>query len=105
MVRDASTSTPGLRPLKTDHRTVTRAGIARMAALALLWGSGFLWIKVALRGFNPVQIVFVRLVLGFLVLAPLVLSRNLRFRETGERGDTCSSQPSSPTPFPTSCSG
>lgn len=50
-----------------------------MAALALLWGSGFLWIKLALRGFNPVQIVFVRLLLGFVVLAPLVLSRRLGF--------------------------
>ncbi|TWJ27040.1 drug/metabolite transporter (DMT)-like permease [Micromonospora sagamiensis] len=50
-----------------------------MAALALLWGSGFLWIKLALRGFNPVQIVFARLLLGFVVLAPLVLSRGLGF--------------------------
>ncbi|MEH1012324.1 DMT family transporter [Micromonospora sp. CPCC 206060] len=50
-----------------------------MAALALLWGSGFLWIKLALRGFNPVQIVFARLLLGFLVLTPIALSRGLRF--------------------------
>lgn len=67
------------RPLKTGRQTVTRAGIARVAALALLWGSSFLWIKLALRGFNPVQIVFARLLLGFLVLAPIVLSRGLRF--------------------------
>ncbi|WDZ85391.1 DMT family transporter [Micromonospora cathayae] len=64
---------------RTDHRAVSRAGLARMAALALLWGSGFLWIKLALRGFNPVQIVFARLLLGFVVLAPLVLSRGLGF--------------------------
>ncbi|MGC4769245.1 DMT family transporter [Micromonospora sp. DT44] len=50
-----------------------------MAALALLWGSSFLWIKLALRGFNPVQIVFARLLLGFVVLAPIALSRGLRF--------------------------
>ncbi|BCL14069.1 DMT family transporter [Micromonospora sagamiensis] len=66
--------------MKTDHRAaLSRAGLVRLAALALLWGSGFLWIKLALRGFNPVQIVFARLLLGFVVLAPLVLSRGLGF--------------------------
>src|SRR3954451_4443896 len=51
----------------------------RLAGLALLWGSGFLWIKLALRGFTPVQIVLVRLALGALVLAPIALSRGMRF--------------------------
>jgi drug/metabolite transporter (DMT)-like permease len=50
-----------------------------VVGLALLWGSGFLWIKLALRGFNPVQIVFARLLLGFVVLAPLALARSSRF--------------------------
>lgn len=50
-----------------------------MAVLALLWGSSFLWIKLALRGFNPVQIVFARLLLGFAVLTPIALARGLRF--------------------------
>jgi drug/metabolite transporter (DMT)-like permease len=59
--------------------TANRAGLVRVAGLALLWGSGFLWIKIALRGFNPVQIVFVRLLLGFVTLAPLALSRGLGF--------------------------
>jgi len=40
----------------------------RLATLGLLWGSGFLWVKVALRGFTPYQIVLVQLVLGALVL-------------------------------------
>ncbi|MFF3854019.1 DMT family transporter [Micromonospora sp. NPDC002575] len=58
---------------------MSRSSMARLAALALLWGSGFLWIKLALRGFSPVQIVFVRLALGSLVLIPLALHRGLRF--------------------------
>jgi drug/metabolite transporter (DMT)-like permease len=58
---------------------LSRANIARLAALALLWGSGFLWIKLALHGFSPVQIVFVRLALGVAVLAPLALAQGLRF--------------------------
>ncbi|SCE73233.1 Permease of the drug/metabolite transporter (DMT) superfamily [Micromonospora haikouensis] len=65
--------------MTTDHQGVSRAGLVRVAALALLWGSSFLWIKLALRGFNPVQIVFGRLLLGFAVLAPIALSRGLRF--------------------------
>jgi drug/metabolite transporter (DMT)-like permease len=40
----------------------------RLAALALLWGSGFLLIKLALRGFTPYQIVLGQLTLGAAVL-------------------------------------
>lgn len=40
----------------------------RVGALALLWGSSFLWIKVALVGMSPVQIVLGRLALGAAVL-------------------------------------
>ncbi|GHJ49332.1 multidrug transporter [Catellatospora sp. TT07R-123] len=54
-----------------------RANVARLALLALLWGSSFLWIKLALRGFSPVQLVFLRLLLGFAVLAPIALYRRL----------------------------
>jgi drug/metabolite transporter (DMT)-like permease len=59
--------------------SVGRAGLLRIAALALVWGSGFFWIKISLRGFDPVQIVFVRLLLGCLTLIPVVMSRGLRF--------------------------
>ncbi|WP_433215643.1 DMT family transporter [Dactylosporangium sp. CS-047395] len=51
----------------------------RLACLALLWGSSFLWIKFSLRGFSPVQIVLIRLTLGALVLAPIALARGMRF--------------------------
>ncbi len=57
----------------------SRGGLLRVAALALIWGSGFLWIKISLRGFSPVQIVFVRLLLGCLTLVPIAMSRGLRF--------------------------
>ncbi len=50
----------------------------RLVGLALLWGSGFLWIKLSLRGFTPVQIVLVRLALGALILAPIGLARGMR---------------------------
>jgi drug/metabolite transporter (DMT)-like permease len=36
--------------------------------LAVLWGSGFLWVKLALRGLSPTQIVLGQLVTGALVL-------------------------------------
>ncbi|MEU8185852.1 DMT family transporter [Micromonospora carbonacea] len=69
--------------MTTEHQGVSRAGFVRVAALALLWGSSFLWIKLALRGFNPVQIVFGRLLLGFAVLTTVALSRGLRFPSQG----------------------
>ncbi len=48
-----------------------------IAALALLWGSGFFWIALALDGFTPTQLTFGRLALGALVLVPIVLIRRL----------------------------
>ncbi|WOX09230.1 DMT family transporter [Streptomyces sp. N50] len=48
------------------------ASTARMAVLALLWGSGFLWIKLALNhGLSPAQITITRCALGTLVLLAL----------------------------------
>ncbi|MFV2098033.1 DMT family transporter [Micromonospora sp. LOL_014] len=58
---------------------MSRGSLVRLVMLALLWGSGFLWIKLALRGFTPVQIVLARLALGALVLIPVALHRGLRF--------------------------
>ncbi|MGX1130224.1 drug/metabolite transporter (DMT)-like permease [Streptomyces glaucescens] len=50
------------------------ASTLRMAALALLWGSAFLWIKVALtHGLSPAQITIARCALGTAVL--LLLAR------------------------------
>lgn len=63
---------------QADQQAFSWASLLRIAALALLWGSGFLLIKLSLRGFNPVQIVFVRLLLGVLTLAPVAASRGLR---------------------------
>lgn len=44
--------------------------LLRMIALALMWGSSFVWIKLALHGLSPWQITLVRVVLasGVLVL-------------------------------------
>ena len=52
-----------------DSRTRSLRGVVRVAVLALLWGSTFLWIELALRGLSPLQVTFVRCVLGALVLA------------------------------------
>lgn len=42
-----------------------------MGLLALFWGSSFLWIKMGLASFTPVQMTFLRLVLGAAVLVVL----------------------------------
>ncbi|WP_089013776.1 DMT family transporter [Micromonospora inositola] len=50
-----------------------------MAVLALLWGSGFLWIKIALTGgLTPLQITVIRCVLGAAVLLVLAGSAGQR---------------------------
>ncbi|RKT55070.1 DMT family transporter [Saccharothrix australiensis] len=50
---------------------MTTRSAARMGVLALLWGSGFLWIKLALTGLTPAQIAVVRCALGAAVLLGL----------------------------------
>ena len=54
---------------------VKQSALLRLALLALIWGSSFLWIKLADRGFSPVQVTFPRLALGAAVLLPVVLAR------------------------------
>lgn len=46
--------------------------IVRFGLLALLWGSNFLLIKIALDGLSPLQIVAVRMMLGAAVLLAVV---------------------------------
>jgi drug/metabolite transporter (DMT)-like permease len=43
--------------------------------LALIWGSGFLWIKLADRGFSPVEVTLARLAMGAAVLLAVMLTR------------------------------
>jgi drug/metabolite transporter (DMT)-like permease len=45
---------------------------ARLALLAAIWGSSFLWIKLSLRGLSPVEVTFARLLLGTAVLLVIV---------------------------------
>jgi drug/metabolite transporter (DMT)-like permease len=54
---------------------VARSALPRIALLALIWGSAFLWIKLADRGFSPVEITLARLALGAAVLFVIVLAR------------------------------
>jgi drug/metabolite transporter (DMT)-like permease len=54
---------------------VTRSALPRIALLALIWGSAFLWIKLADRGFSPVEVTLARLALGAVVLFVIVRVR------------------------------
>jgi drug/metabolite transporter (DMT)-like permease len=52
-----------------------RGSLLRLGLLALLWGSSFLFIKVAVEGVSPTQLVLARLALGALVLLGFVAAR------------------------------
>ncbi|HEY7146530.1 MAG TPA: DMT family transporter [Streptosporangiaceae bacterium] len=69
--------TPAWRPWASGRASVAahRARTARLALLALIWGSGFFWIKLAVRGLSPVEVTLVRLVLGSAVLFAVVATR------------------------------
>lgn len=57
---------------------MSRATCTRLAALSLVWGSVFLWIKIAGYGFSPVQMVLIRLALGAVVILALLYAKGLR---------------------------
>jgi drug/metabolite transporter (DMT)-like permease len=64
---------------KTQSGLVNKPGtLIRMGVLALLWGSSFLWIKIALTGLSPLQITLTRTTLGALVLVALVYGSKQR---------------------------
>lgn len=52
--------------------------VIRIAVLALLWGSGFLWIKLALTGLSPVHLTLIRCALGALTLLVLAFAAGQR---------------------------
>jgi drug/metabolite transporter (DMT)-like permease len=54
---------------------MTRSALPRIAPLALIWGSAFLWIKLADRAYSPVEVTLTRLVLGAAVLFATLLAR------------------------------
>jgi len=56
-------------------RPVKQSALFRLALLALIWGSSFLWIKLADRDFAPVEVTFARLALGAAALFPVVAAR------------------------------
>lgn len=62
---------------------MSSASLLRLGLLGLIWGSVFLWIKVAGYGFSPVQMVFARLAMGAAVLIAVVYARGLRLPKGG----------------------
>jgi drug/metabolite transporter (DMT)-like permease len=54
---------------------VLNSTTTRLALLAAIWGSSFLWIKLSLRGLSPVEVTFARLILGTAVLFVIVAVR------------------------------
>ena len=62
---------------------MSRTALPRIALLALIWGSAFLWIKLADRGFSPVEVTLARLALGAAVLFPIVLARRETIPRSG----------------------
>lgn len=58
-------------------RSDQRGTIARFLLLAVLWGSGFAFIKISLEGFTPSQIVLGRLIFGAAVLLAIVALRRI----------------------------
>lgn len=59
-------------PMTRTAPTMGRAEWALLAALALIWGSAFLFIKVAVGSFDPITYVWIRLTLAALALLAIL---------------------------------
>ena len=51
---------------------MSRRSLIQLLALAFIWGSSFLFIKLALEGLSPTQLVLGRLVAAVIVLLAIV---------------------------------
>jgi drug/metabolite transporter (DMT)-like permease len=58
-----------------QHSQRSFGAVGRLAVLALLWGSTFLWIKLALNGFSPVQVTLGRCLVGAVTLLAVCWSK------------------------------
>ena len=61
---------------------MNRSALPRIALLALIWGSAFLWIKLADRGFSPVEVTLARLARAAVLFA-IVLARREKIPRSG----------------------
>jgi drug/metabolite transporter (DMT)-like permease len=59
-------------------QTRDRSWLATFLALSSIWGSSFLFIKVAVDDFAPLQVAFARCALGALALAAILVARRDR---------------------------
>jgi drug/metabolite transporter (DMT)-like permease len=64
-----------VEPHSVEDLAVSRRGLALFVAMCVIWGIPYLLIKVSLDGLGPVDLVFVRFVIGALVLVPIALTR------------------------------
>jgi drug/metabolite transporter (DMT)-like permease len=64
-----------VEPHSVEDLAVSRRGLALFVAMCVIWGIPYLLIKVSLEGLGPVDLVFVRLALGAVLLVPIALTR------------------------------
>ncbi|HEY6470327.1 MAG TPA: EamA family transporter [Candidatus Dormibacteraeota bacterium] len=54
---------------------MSRRGLVLFVAMCVIWGIPYLLIKVTLRGLGPIDLVFVRFLLGAVLLVPIAVTR------------------------------
>ncbi len=54
---------------------MSRRGLALFVAMSVIWGIPYLLIKVAVKGVGPVDLVFLKVLLGAVLLVPIALTR------------------------------
>jgi len=65
--------------MNTDVKSMTADVWLWLLMLSLLWGGSFLFIEIALRDFEPLTIVMLRVLIGAIVLHVVLRVRHLKF--------------------------
>src|SRR5687767_4160363 len=86
--RSSRRCSPGSRPAH-PRNALTPRQLAMLGAVSAIWGASYLLIKIALDGFEPMMIVFTRVLLAALLLYAVIQMRGgaerAALRYLGER--------------------
>ncbi len=67
-----------MKAAETFKRSMGAKEWSLLITLSMIWGGSFLFVSIALRALPPMTIVFLRLVLGAVVLYAIALAIGLR---------------------------
>ena len=96
----SSTPPPAVPPHTPSATGISAVTWVMMLSLSVIWGGSFLFGRVAVAHMPPFTLVAVRVLLGTMTLAAILLVTRTAFPKGRTTGSLCWAWVSSTTPFP-----